>query len=119
MNLSTYSVLNISLLATAAVITWRCLRSPRDRAVVLKVSVAVSFLGFPWDFFGIHQKAWTHPNPGPVLFGVPLNEVLLSFLMAYITAGILLHNSTRIFEDAGGEADAKDSSENCAEGNPD
>lgn len=116
---STYVVLNISLLVTAAVVTSHCLRSTRDRLLVLKVSLAVSFLGFPWDFFGIQQKAWAHPAPGPILFGVPLNEIVLSFLMAYITAGILLNNSVRIFKEAGGYANAEDGGENRAEGNPD
>lgn len=117
--LSTYVVLNFSLLVTAAVVTSLCLSSLRDKLVVLKVSFAVSFLGFPWDFFGIQQKAWAHPDPGPILFGVPLNEMVLSFLMAYITAGILLHNSVRIFKEAGGYANAEDGSENRAECNPD
>ena len=95
-----YAKLNLLLLVIALVITRYCILNRRHLSLAIKVALIVPFLGFPWDFFGITLKAWGHTNPGPVFLGVPLNEMLLAFLMSYITAGILLRNLSTILDQA-------------------
>lgn len=106
--MSDYAALNL-ILVVVAVVASRLLRVRRRDAVrALKISVLIPFLGFPWDFFGIHHRAWGHGDPGPTLLGVPLNEMLLAFLMSYTTAVVLLCNRVTIFEEARRQADAED-----------
>lgn len=75
---------------------------------LLKISLLAPPLAFPWLYFGISQKAWAHGDPGPLFMNVPLNELLLTFLMTFVNGGILLKNYSAILHESGGGTKAKD-----------
>lgn len=97
----TYTLLNAVLVVAAGVAMALCLSSRRDAVRVLRVAGLLVCIGYPWDFMALQLGAWTHTDPGIRLFTVPLNDLLIVFLMSVVTSSVLL----RLFPDFLGEPD--------------
>ena len=95
-----YTLVN-AIAAAFAVVVWISLKSARQRRRLLKLSALSAMLGFPWLYFGVQQGSWAHSAPGPRLFSVPVNELLLAVIMAFINGGVLLLNYHAILHEAG------------------
>lgn len=97
--MSYYTLVN-AFATAVAVAVWVSLKSTRQRLRLLKLSALSAMLGFPWLYFGIQQEAWTHSAPGPRLFDVPINELMLAVIMSFINGGVLLLNYHAILQEA-------------------
>jgi hypothetical protein len=112
-----YTAVNLLTLFPAVlvgVLLWRQGRLSR----ALKISMIAPLLSFPWLYFGIKQKAWSHGNPGTLLMSVPLNEIALSFIMTFLNAGILILNYAAIIHEADRDSKPKNCTTQKDEGNP-
>jgi len=61
---------------------------PRRRTI-LRVSIVIPALGYPWDFFAIRLECWTYSDPGPLLFGVPVNDLVFIWCASMLTTLVL------------------------------
>jgi lycopene cyclase domain-containing protein len=56
-----------------------------------KVALAVMLIGLPWDYFAIKQGIWRYPvEPGPLLHGVPVNDLVFIWLCSYLASTVLI-----------------------------
>jgi hypothetical protein len=106
---SGYLFVNLIAVAIAVVVALR-LGSRRRFVRIFKVALLAPLLSFPWLFYGITRESWAHGDPGPILMGVPLNELILAFLMTFVTAGVLLIRMPGIVHEARRGTESKDSS---------
>lgn len=85
-----YIAYNIYAAAIATSSFLWCCKSKHERLITLKTALLITFIAHPWDFFAIEQGVWTYPkNPGPMVFGVPLNDLVFIFLASVLTCSIL------------------------------
>lgn len=87
-----YAVLNCFLFGVAGVAVLLCVRSRRQAVAVFRTATTITLLAFPWDHFAIRFGAWAHPDPGPQLFGVPLNDLAMCFACTLFSASMLNHS---------------------------
>ena len=113
-----YSLLNGFLAVLACAALGLFVRSAAQLRTVAQISLVITILGFPWAFFGIRLGAWAHSNPGPTIASVPINEVILGFLISVITSSILTRHSSAILREARRVSKAKKSPQDGAQGNP-
>jgi hypothetical protein len=46
---------------------------------------------YPWDFFAISLDVWAYPSDSaPTIYGVPLNDLIFSWVCSFFTANVLL-----------------------------
>ena len=65
-------------------------KSKRCIAISIKVSLAVVFISYPWDYFAIKLGAWSYPiDPGLRFFEVPLNDLWFIILCSIVTTVFL------------------------------
>jgi len=107
--LSEYSLMNLVAVFLAAIVAV-FLRKRRRILRIIKLSLLAPALSFPWLYFGINQKAWAHGDAGPVFMSVPINELVLAFLMTFVNGGVLLLCHRSILEEARRRTEAKNSS---------
>lgn len=81
---------------------------PASLGRCLKISFLSLLLGFPWLYFGINQRAWGHGSNQLSFFGVPLQELALVVLMAFIASGLYSLNYRAILEQASRGSKAED-----------
>jgi lycopene cyclase domain-containing protein len=61
-----------------------------------RLGVLVTAFGYPWDFFGIHFEAWSYPkDPGPLLYGVPVNDLVFMWLCTFLATSFLMRVGNR------------------------
>ncbi len=107
--MSNYAIVN--LLPVVLVIgLGALLRRRRRLSRTLKISMIAPLLSFPWLYFGINQKAWSHGDPGLLFMGVPVNEIVLSFMMTFVNAGIFILSYRTVIDEAGRSSESKNSS---------
>ena len=104
--MSNYFLMNAVASLVAIAIALSLQRESLSRC--LKMSILSLLLGFPWLYFGIHQKAWGHGENQLSFFGVPLQELALVVLMTFIASGLYSLNYRAILEQAGGSSETKD-----------
>lgn len=87
---------SLYILALAALILpasyWIAGRRNRKRNLLVsaRVSLLLTVLLYPWDFFAIRLGAWTYPNfNGVTIFGVPLNDSFFIWLCSYLACVVL------------------------------
>jgi hypothetical protein len=97
--MSSYAIVNI-VAASMAAMTAIYSRRQGKLSRALKISLVAPLLSFPWLYFGITQKAWSHGDAGVVFMNVPLNELFLSFLMTFVNASIFLLTYSAIINEA-------------------
>ena len=106
--MSGYSFMNL-IASIMVVIVVIFLRSRRKILRVFKLSLLAPPLTFPWLYFGISQRAWAHGDPGPVFMNVPLNELVLTFIMTFVGAGVFTLHFDAIIHEARRSAESEDS----------
>jgi hypothetical protein len=115
--MSRYTIVNL-LAAILVVGVGVLLRRRRRLSRTMKISMVAPLLSFPWLYFGVTQKAWSHGDPGLVLMGVPLNEVALSFIMTFVNSGIFILNYQAIIDETSRSAKPKDCTPEKKEDHP-
>ena len=92
--MSTYTLLNIVLaLLVIPSSMWLTMRPNAwwMRFMAARISTLMTCIVYPWDFVAIRLGLWTYgASIGPTLFGVPLNDLLLTWLCSYLTTSVLL-----------------------------
>jgi len=65
-------------------------------ALASRIGLLVVLISYPWDFFAIRNDAWRYPlDPGPTLYGVPINDLVFIWLCTYLTVRVLLWSDGR------------------------
>lgn len=85
-----FAAFNVVFTIAVAIALAAVLRSRRELRVTLQVAVYVTALAYPWDFFAITLGAWTYGDPGPRLFGVPINDLIFIFGASALSAGVFV-----------------------------
>ena len=70
-----------------------CGRAERKRMFLAssRVTLLVTLLGYPWDFFAIRHGVWAFPvAPGFEIHGVPLNDLAFLALCTQVTCSALI-----------------------------
>lgn len=97
--MSTYTAYNLVLLVIIFLASYFLTNSSNrwtDILLSARIGFLVVLLGYPWDFFAIQMNAWSHPNdPGPRLFGVPINDLFLIWLCTFLACIALLSANRR------------------------
>ena len=63
----------------------------RDLRVSSRIAFLMVAIAYPWDFFAVQLKVWVYPlDPGPTLYGVPINDSAFIWLCTHLTASVLL-----------------------------
>jgi lycopene cyclase domain-containing protein len=63
----------------------------RDLLIASRISLLMTMMVYPWDFFAIHHRAWAYPDdPGIRLYGVPVNDLIFTWLCTTLAASVLL-----------------------------
>jgi len=91
--MSNYTIYNFCLalgvLAAVALVAPRPLSmhwfSKSARAALL-----LTVFAYPWDFFAISVGVWSYPqDPGFMVFGVPLNDLVFMWLCTFLSVNLL------------------------------
>jgi lycopene cyclase domain-containing protein len=61
----------------------------RHLVTLLQTAIYVTLVAYPWDHFAIVSGAWTYENPGPLLFRVPINDIVFIFLGSLFSSVVL------------------------------
>lgn len=92
--MNTYITYNAVLAAIIVPIGYLLLKSRGrhgDLGAAVRVSVLMTLIGYPWDYFAIQLGVWDHPHdPGFRLHGVPLNDLVFMWLCSFLTCSVLL-----------------------------
>jgi uncharacterized membrane protein YoaT (DUF817 family) len=65
--------------------------SLRQLRVAHRIGAKLAFFAFSWDFFAIQLGAWRYPrDPGPALYGVPLNDLVLIWICSQFSVTIFI-----------------------------
>lgn len=95
--MSQYSLFNLMLASLVLPLSWLML-SPGRRIAGLALAARVGFIastiGFYLDFFGIYFKTWEYPvDPGPKLYGVPINDIFFMWLCSVFACCVLIRTA--------------------------
>jgi lycopene cyclase domain-containing protein len=59
-------------------------------AVASRISLKMTLIAYPWDFFAIRYRIWRYPvDPGLQLYEVPLNDLLFIWICTYLACTLL------------------------------
>lgn len=62
-----------------------------DLRIAMRVAFMMVAIAYPWDFFAVQLKVWIYPvDPGPTLYGVPVNDSVFIWMCTHLTASVLL-----------------------------
>jgi|GEM_PF-3314343 len=86
--MSRFTIFNVIFTAIVAITLTILLRDRRELRLTLQVSLYVTALSYPWDFFAITIGAWSYTSPGPRIFSVPINDLLFIFSASAFSAGV-------------------------------
>ena len=84
-----YVVLNTVLGMVASGVAMRTISSLSQLRLVASLSASAVVLGLPWDYMALGLGAWAHGDPGPRIFTVPVNDLVLIFLMTFTTSSLV------------------------------
>jgi hypothetical protein len=92
--MTVYSIYNLVLAGLILPATY-CIAGREDRwrtlSVAAKVGVLLTLIAYPWDFFAIQFNAWRYVNdPGPLVYGVPFNDLIFMWLCTYLACTALI-----------------------------
>lgn len=92
--MSAYTIYNMVLAVIVLPLGTVLLLNGGTSALVLaaaRVALLVTLIAFPWDFFAIQFGAWQYPNdPGPRIYGVPVNDLAFIWLCTFLTCSVLV-----------------------------
>jgi lycopene cyclase domain-containing protein len=92
--MTVYAIYNLVLaILVYSVSYW--LASPQEKIndllVGARISLLMTMMVYPWDFFAIHHNVWAYPNdPGIKLYDVPVNDLIFTWLCTALAASVLL-----------------------------
>jgi hypothetical protein len=65
-----------------------CLRKFK---VAHRIAAKLALFAYSWDFFAIQLGAWRYPkDPGPKLYGVPLNDLVLIWICSQFSVALFI-----------------------------
>lgn len=63
----------------------------RDIQRSARIAVLMTLIAYPWDFFAIQLNVWRYPaDPGPTVYGVPVNDLVFMWLCTLLTSSVLI-----------------------------
>lgn len=61
-----------------------------------RVALLITIFAYPWDFFAVRLGVWLYPvEPGVMLYGVPVNDLVFMWLCSYFGASFLMWSDRR------------------------
>jgi len=84
-----YVLFNLVFGAVVSLTVAFAVRSRRRLMTLIQTAIYVTLVAYPWDHFAIVSGAWTYENPGPLLFRVPINDMVFIFLGSLFSAVVL------------------------------
>lgn len=97
--MSTYTLYNLCLVLVVVGGALMLVHIPtRFRHLVrcARIATLVAIFSFPWDYFAIGTGVWSYPeNPGPRLYGVPVNDMIFLWLCTFFTTSYLIWDDMR------------------------
>lgn len=92
--MSKYSIFTIAIV-TASTFVSLYLLNHRNQLhsfrTAATIALKMTLIAYPWDFFAIQLGAWTYPqDPGPRLYGVPINDSLFIWACTLFTVAVLI-----------------------------
>jgi hypothetical protein len=92
--IDSYSILNCGLaLLVIPSVFWITAGPERwhDRALAIRISTLMTCIVYPWDFVSIQLGLWEYGDDvGPILFAVPVNDLVLTWLCSLLTTSALV-----------------------------
>lgn len=89
-----YTAYNLAFAVfTFTISYWLVGPNNRRRKLLLsaRISLLLTVLYYPWDFFAIRLGVWRYPNhPGLRIYEVPLNDLIFIWLCSYLTCVVLI-----------------------------
>jgi len=96
--MTTYALYNLGLAGLALLLS-TCVRSslsPLQFALAARVGLLTTLFAYPWDFFAIRLGVWRYPrDPGLVVYGVPVNDLIFMWLCTYVATVFLTWDRAR------------------------
>jgi len=90
--MSNYTVYNLFVVLLTVIVMVRFCRDLRDALIMTRIAIIITSLATPWDFFAINYGVWIYPNdPGPLIFQVPVNDLIFIFFTTLLGCTILNH----------------------------
>lgn len=96
--MTTYALFNLVFAAAVAVVSPFLIKTRAQLRAVIHASLFITVFAYPWDFFAVHLGVWEYAQPGPLIYGVPLNDSVFIFVCMFLGAAIFC---------SGGQSDAK------------
>jgi lycopene cyclase domain-containing protein len=63
----------------------------RNLLISARISLILTVLLYPWDFFAVRLGVWTYPNyDGLRIYGVPFNDSIFIWLCSFLACVILI-----------------------------
>lgn len=85
----TYTQCTLGLLATSLAMWPIIVKQTTRRLVALRVATFGTFISVPWDYFIVSSGAVAYPDPGLVMFGIPVNDLGIVFAMTLFGSSLL------------------------------
>lgn len=101
-----YSLFNL-FLVPLTVMSLALLRLTSRQLLAARVALTATLLAHPWLLVGSELQAWAYNDPGPVLLGVPINDLVLCFQVTLISASLLISNRREILHKSRSKAQSK------------
>lgn len=89
--MSKYLLLNLALIAGCLLLAPWLLGSRVQLKAAAKAALVLTLLAYPWDFMLLHLGAWDHQYAGPVLFRVPIYDLLFVFISTLLAGFVFSH----------------------------
>lgn len=90
--MSNFVILNVIVSLFAIIFSVAFIKSKKELAAVLKSSIIITLVAYPWDYFAITLGVWVFPeDPGPLLYKVPFNDIWLFFTASIMSTSLLGH----------------------------
>lgn len=92
--MNTYAIFNFFLAAFVLPVSYFLTDKQcrwKDLRLSARVAVLLTLIAYPWDFFAINMQVWRHPvDPGPTLYGVPINDLIFIWICTHLTSTVLI-----------------------------
>lgn len=90
-----YTQFNILFGLGVVLVTLPMRLTKQEWVLALRTCLIITLISYPWDFFAIQLRAWSHPDPGLRLFSVPLNDLAFIFLCTAVSSAIFIRLQKR------------------------
>lgn len=87
--MSAYTAYNIGLAAILLPAAGVMLRSRAHFVACVRAALTIVVMAFPWGVFARVVRVWEYIDPGPTLYGVPLNDLWFMGTCTFFTSALL------------------------------